>query len=57
MPNLIDWTFKSGHSKKEEFALCLGNDGGFLSIGGPTSKKHLLRTSRCDGWSVADNLH
>jgi len=41
IPNLIDWSFNSKHINKQEFSLCLAMNGGFLTIGGPTSHTHL----------------
>jgi len=41
IPNLIDTTFKSHHSNKELFSMCIAEEGGFLTVGGPNTKHHL----------------
>ncbi len=41
MPHLVDFLHISEFKEKNAFALCLGNKGGFFSIGGENRLNHL----------------
>lgn len=43
MPNLIDSTYKQHQEVNERlaFSLCFGYDGGYMTVGGYNSDKHL----------------
>ena len=42
-PNILDMLFRNHNTSNKSFSLCLGTEGGFMTLGGYNKEKHLKR--------------